>query len=201
MPGNNSFTDATLTNTCLKGTLKLSPYSYSSVSGLATQNYVDDKISSLVGTAPATLNTLQEIATSLGNDPTLYTDVMTGLNSKAPKDSPTFTGTVNGISKGMVGLESVDNTSDTNKPVSSATQTALDLKANSSALNNYLTTANATANYAPKMTVGLAFNNVSLNNAGVVGEMYLDTYSNPYTLHLRIATNASSSSWKTITLA
>lgn len=44
--------------------------------------------------------------------------------------SPTFTGTVSGITKTMVGLGSVDNTADTAKPVSTAQQTALDLKAN-----------------------------------------------------------------------
>jgi len=44
--------------------------------------------------------------------------------------SPTFTGTVGGITKSMVGLGNVDNTSDANKPVSTATQTALNLKAN-----------------------------------------------------------------------
>ena len=54
----------------------------------------------------------------------------TALGLKAPLESPTFTGTVTGITKTMVGLESVDNTSDANKPVSTATQTALDLKAN-----------------------------------------------------------------------
>jgi len=43
--------------------------------------------------------------------------------------SPTFTGTVAGITKSMVGLGSVDNTADTAKPVSTAQQTALDLKA------------------------------------------------------------------------
>jgi hypothetical protein len=42
--------------------------------------------------------------------------------------SPTFTGTVAGITKSMVGLGSVDNTADTAKPVSTAQQTALDLK-------------------------------------------------------------------------
>ena len=50
-------------------------------------------------------------------------------NLKAPIDSPTFTGTVSGITKSMIGLSNVDNTSDTNKPISIATQAALDLKA------------------------------------------------------------------------
>jgi len=43
--------------------------------------------------------------------------------------SPTFTGTVSGVTKTMVGLANVDNTTDALKPVSTATQTALNLKA------------------------------------------------------------------------
>ena len=42
----------------------------------------------------------------------------------------TIPGTLAGVTKAMVGLGNVDNTSDANKPVSSATQTALNLKAN-----------------------------------------------------------------------
>lgn len=49
---------------------------------------------------------------------------------KAPLADPTFTGTVSGIDKTMVGLSSVDNTADTDKPVSTAQQTALDTKLN-----------------------------------------------------------------------
>lgn len=51
------------------------------------------------------------------------------IDTKAPINSPTFTGTVSGVTKSMVGLGNVDNTSDANKPISTATQTALDLKA------------------------------------------------------------------------
>lgn len=51
------------------------------------------------------------------------------LDLKAPLASPTFTGTVGGITKSMVGLGNVDDTSDASKPVSSAQQTALNLKA------------------------------------------------------------------------
>ena len=67
--------------------------------------------------------------------------IQTQINLKAPLASPTFTGTVTiptgasitaptGLVKGDVGLGSVDNTADTAKPVSTAQQTALDLKAN-----------------------------------------------------------------------
>lgn len=57
-----------------------------------------------------------------------YVDTADAL--KAPLASPTFTGTVSGITKTMVGLGNVDNTSDADKPVSTTQQTALDLKAN-----------------------------------------------------------------------
>ena len=59
----------------------------------------------------------------------------TGLDAKAPINAPTFTGTVSGITKSMVGLSNVDNTSDLNKPISTDTQSALDLKANATALD------------------------------------------------------------------
>jgi len=47
---------------------------------------------------------------------------------KAPIASPTFTGTVSGITKAMVGLGNVDNTNDLNKPISTSAQAALDTK-------------------------------------------------------------------------
>ena len=56
--------------------------------------------------------------------------IHTTLATKADLSSPTFTGTVNGITGAMVGLGNCDNTSDANKPVSTAQQTALNLKAN-----------------------------------------------------------------------
>jgi hypothetical protein len=49
---------------------------------------------------------------------------------KAPIADPTFTGTVAGITKSMVGLSSADNTSDADKPVSTAQQAAIDTKLN-----------------------------------------------------------------------
>lgn len=57
------------------------------------------------------------------------TGLGTALDGKASLSGATFTGTVSGISKGMVGLGDVDNTKDSDKPVSGPTQTALDAKA------------------------------------------------------------------------
>lgn len=66
--------------------------------------------------------------TSDANKP-VSTAQQTALNLKANIASPTFTGTVGGVTQNMVGLSNVDNTADADKPVSDATQTALDLKA------------------------------------------------------------------------
>jgi hypothetical protein len=66
-----------------------------------------------------------------GNGLTLTgTSFSADLSVLAPKDSPTFTGTVSGITKAMVGLQNVDNTSDASKPLSTAAETSLALKAN-----------------------------------------------------------------------
>jgi hypothetical protein len=56
----------------------------------------------------------------------------------------TFTGTTSGITKSMVGLNNVDNTSDVNKPISTATQTALNLKQDTLVSGTNLKTINST---------------------------------------------------------
>ena len=59
----------------------------------------------------------------------IFIITQSSLDLKAPLASPTFTGTVNGITSTMVGLGNVNNTTDANKPISTATQSALNLKA------------------------------------------------------------------------
>ncbi len=98
------------------------------------------QVNAVIAGAPAALNTLDELAAALGDDANFAATLTTNLAAKAPKDSPTFTGTVSGITKSMVGLGNVDNTSDSSKPISSATQTALDAK---------LASATAASTYAP----------------------------------------------------
>ncbi|MFM7981371.1 MAG: hypothetical protein ACKPKO_18850 [Candidatus Fonsibacter sp.] len=55
--------------------------------------------------------------------------MQTALDLKVPSTSPTFTGTTTGITTAIIELGSVDDTADINKPISTATQTALDGKA------------------------------------------------------------------------
>ena len=72
---------------------------------------------------------LTATATELNYVDGVTSAIQTQIDAKAPTASPTFTGTVSGVTATHVGLGNVDNTSDASKPVSTATQTALDLKA------------------------------------------------------------------------
>ena len=96
----------------------------------ANKGYVDAKISSEVPNASDTTIGKIQLAGDLGG--TASSPTVPGLALKAPINNPAFTGTVTGVTKTMVDLGNVDNTSDVNKPVSLATQTALDLKENAS---------------------------------------------------------------------
>ena len=77
------------------------------------------------------LSSLSNVDNTSDTAKPVSTATQTALNLKANLASPTFTGTVSGVTKTHVGLSNVDNTSDTAKPVSTATQTALNLKQNS----------------------------------------------------------------------
>jgi hypothetical protein len=56
-----------------------------SLTGYATETYVGTAISNLVNTAPATLDTLNELAAALGNDANFSTTIATALGNKADK--------------------------------------------------------------------------------------------------------------------
>lgn len=51
---------------------------------IASTSFVRNEISNLVNSAPSTLDTLNELATALGNDPNFATTVASGLANKAP---------------------------------------------------------------------------------------------------------------------
>jgi hypothetical protein len=120
---------------------------------LATKIYADNAattaVAAAIDSAPSTLNTLNELAAAINDDASFASTVTTALGTKAPIDSPTFTGTVNGITKSMVGLSNVDNTTDALKPISSATQTALDAKLSSATASTTYETISNVALKAP----------------------------------------------------
>jgi hypothetical protein len=61
---------------------------------IANTQFVRTEISNLVSSAPATLDTLNELATALGNDPNFATTISNSLGQKANLSGASFTGTV-----------------------------------------------------------------------------------------------------------
>ena len=70
--------------------------SYLTANSYATQSYVSTAVSNLVDSAPATLDTLNELAAALGDDPNFATTVSTNIGTKVSKSGDTMTGTLNG---------------------------------------------------------------------------------------------------------
>ncbi len=137
--------------------------------------------------------------------------IQTQMDAKAPLASPTFTGTVAGVTATHVGLGNVDNTSDANKPVSSATQTALDLKANlagptftgTATTNNLVVdgdfTVNGTNFAASATSITIEDNLVQIahqNPANTVDLGLVVGYNDGTAKHAGLVKDTSASTWK-----
>ena len=115
------------TPTLPTGTIGVTQTAGNNTTAIATTAFVLAN-ATITPDATTTVKGIVKLAGDLGGTADLPT--VPKLALKAPLASPTFTGTVSGITSTMVGLASVDNTTDLLKPVSTATQSALDLKAN-----------------------------------------------------------------------
>lgn len=108
---------------------------------IATTQFVKTAIDNLVASAPGALDTLDELAAALGDDANFASTITTALSAKAPLASPTFTGTVSGITASMVGLGNVTNESKStmfSNPTFTGTASAAALSVtNNTATTNY----------------------------------------------------------------
>ncbi len=108
-----------------------------SLAGYATETYVNNAVSNLVDSAPTTLNTLNELAAAINDDASYAATITTALGTKAPLDSPSFTGSIYATNSTITAAQFVkpygtssqflkaDGSSDS---TSYATQASLDLK-------------------------------------------------------------------------
>jgi len=105
----------------------------SSASAASTYAPINDPTFGGTVSLPNTTSIGDVSSTELGYLDGVTSSIQTQLadlgTTKADLESPTFTGTISGVTKEHVGLDEVDNTADLDKPVSDATQDALDLKA------------------------------------------------------------------------
>ena len=135
----------------------------------------------------------------------------TAASTYAPIASPTFTGTVAGVTKAHVGLGNVDNTADADKPISDDTQAALDLKANlagptltgttttSDLVVNGDFTVNGTNFSASATTITIEDNMLQLahqNAANTVDLGLVVAYNDGAAKHAGLVRDVSDSKWK-----
>jgi hypothetical protein len=70
---------------------------------IATTAFVGTAVSNLVASAPAALDTLNELAAALGNDASFSTTITNALAAKAPLASPALTGTATAVNFTVTG--------------------------------------------------------------------------------------------------
>ena len=112
----------------------------------ATQAALDTKVSTT--TFSSTIETKASIS-----DLDLKANI-SDVTLKAPLESPSFSGTVSGITKAMVGLSNVDNTTDLAKPISAAAQAALDTKVSTAIFTSTFSTKENIANKSSATDLG-----------------------------------------------
>jgi len=92
---NGYTTNGFLKTSSSDGTLTVDTTTYypsSNPSNYATTGYVQTQIANLVDSAPSTLDTLNELAAALGDDPNFVTTVATSIGNKVSKSGDTMTG-------------------------------------------------------------------------------------------------------------
>ena len=96
--GSSTFNDVTI-----NGTLNMDAATTATITNLSTpvasgdaasKGYVDTEIASLVDSAPGTLDTLNELAAALGDDPDFATTVTDSIATKLPLAGGTMTGAI-----------------------------------------------------------------------------------------------------------
>ena len=94
---------STFNNVTIDGTLNMNAGTTATITNLtsptntndaATKGYVDTQVSNLVDSAPGTLDTLNELAAALGDDPDFATTVTNSIATKLPLAGGTMTGAI-----------------------------------------------------------------------------------------------------------
>lgn len=140
--------------------------------------YTDAEITALINGAPATLDTLKELADALGSDPSFATTVATALGNRLRVDTNAqgLTGTEKTNAKTNIDLQNVDNTSDAtkNSAVATLTNKTLDKVITQETVDATTTGANATITTATKTLHKLTLNTlVSIDGIDAINGMFL----------------------------
>ena len=94
---------STFNNVTINGTLNMDAATTATITNLSTpvntgdaasKGYVDTQVANLVDSAPGTLDTLNELAAALGDDPNFSTTITTSIATKLPLAGGTMTGAI-----------------------------------------------------------------------------------------------------------
>ena len=127
----------------------------------ATKNYVDTQVSNLVASAPAALDTLNELAAAIGDDANFSTTITNSIAAKLPLAGGTLTGNINAGGNTVTNLAAPSANSD------AATKAYVDtgVGSNAAAANS----ATAAGNSA-----------TSASNSATAAASSLDTFQDTY---------------------
>ena len=168
-------------------------------SDAATKGYVDTQVSNLVASAPGTLDTLNELAEALGDDPNFATTVTNSIATKLSLSGGTMTGAIAMGTNKITGLGDPTSAQDaatknyidtqTTSAGASATAAAASAAAAATSATSAATSATSAANSYSAV--------VGLTGAGILRDMgsitETDTTSSTYLNIATIATSASNS--------
>jgi len=176
-------------------------------SDAATKAYVDTQVSSLVDSAPGTLDTLNELAAALGDDPNFATTVTNSIATKLSLSGGTMTGAIAMGTNKITGLGDPTSAQDAatknyidtmaTSAGASATAAAISASAAATSATSAATSATSAAN-SYSAVVGLTGAGI-LRDMGTITET--DTTSSTYLNIATIATSASNSATAAATSA
>ena len=168
-------------------------------SDAATKGYVDTQVANLVDSAPGTLDTLNELAAALGDDPNFATTITNSIASKLSLSGGTMTGAIAMGTNKITGLGDPTSAQDaatknyidtqTTSAGASATAAAASAAAASASATSAATSATSAAN-SYSAVIGLTGSGI-LRDMGSITET--DTTSSTYLNISTIAASASNS--------
>ena len=142
----------------------------------ANKGYVDTAIDNLIGGAPGTLDTLNEIAAAINDDANVYTTLTTSIAAKLPLAGGTMSGNITMGGNTVTGLGTPTNASD------AVTKTYVDTTFGSlSDAATYAAAAEAAYDSFDDRYLGAKSSSPSVDNDGnalITGALYFDTTAN-----------------------
>lgn len=161
----------------------------------ATKKYVDDSVAALVASAPGTLDTLNELAEALGDDPNFATTMTNALAAKLSLSGGTMTGAIAMGTNKITGLGTPESSTDAaNKGYIDTMASSAGASATAAAASAALAATSAGQAATSASSAAASYVSVTgLTGSGLVRDMGgIDELDTTATTYINIATVAAS---------